>query len=321
MEITEKTKWPHRQAAVVSDAPNFHMHIRDIVRALSWRIDAPPYVVTQIKQMLKSGDFYFYIVDDSPTLSAYESVQCIVSDPIGRLTPILTMLSEESIRDKKALKNILGVGLATRPLTPSVFLPAMETLLRQWEQPAFMALRKCAEGLKNGHTSDVVSILIKLSQTPQVASYALHALLTLLKRQNELKEAENHMLKTLKIGLNDPAVLATCARFYLDSLMPSQALRFLNKITQIFAGSTILAFDIAEAHIALGDLKSAIDVLLAWNIQHPGNESVHTFLSRLFIAEGRDDQLERLLLMNKSAKNRLLESWEHAESPMSRASA
>ena len=173
----------------------------------------------------------------------------------------------------------------------------------------------------NGQATAIIPILKKLSETSGVASYALQALMKILCNNHEFREAETILIRILKSNSRDPAILATCAQFYQDALMPAQALRFLQKLTLICNSSPIFAFDFAAAYMALGDLAEATRVLLEWNARHPGNERVAAYLARLLIAEGREDEIERRVLLNKTAAKRLLDVWENVENPSTQASA
>lgn len=311
--IPQRGKWPLSTAAVVSDAGNLHMHLKELVRSMAWRLDDPPAEADLALGFLENGTSFLFVVDDTKTLSAYESIRAITSHPAGRLTPIVALLSEVAATDTTVYQRVLHVSVAKKPLTPNQFLPAFRECIKLWETPLYMAMRRCGYGILNGEIDQSIPILKKLMEVPQAVPYCAEALVQILVAKNEWKEAEAILMSTVKMFPRMPSLMMTVANFYLSGGMPAHALRFFTKLRGICNNTPMFAFDIAQAALSLGQLDTAIEALTEWNKYRPGNDKVVQFISRLYISDGRESQLEKLLNMNKNSVKKLQEAWEKAE--------
>jgi hypothetical protein len=94
--------------------------------------------------------------------------------------------------------------------------------------------------------------------------------------------------------------------------MPTQAVRFLEKIKTIAPTSTLLNLDLATAYISSGELSSAIQTLHDWGRRNQGHPHLENFLAKLLIADGRPDAFERYGL-SKQIMQKHLHDWEALE--------
>ncbi|MCX6126678.1 MAG: hypothetical protein NTV34_18245 [Proteobacteria bacterium] len=318
-----KSKWPLMTTALVTGTSHLQMHLKELVRANGWRIDDPPASAEMALAYLENGTSFFFIVEDSQASSAYEAIRCIISHPAGRLTPILALLLEGSFHDATIYERILHVGVTKKPLTPSQFLPSFQKFVSHWETPVFLALRKCAYLILNGNTPAAMDSLKKLSLIPQAVALATHTLTRLYVQQGDWKNAEQTLLGAVKLHPRLPSLTLTLADFYAEAHMPAQALKFYIKLKGVCNSRPIFSFDIAQAALSLGRIDVAIEALSEWNASRPGSEVVTQYLARLFMAEGREEQLEKVLNMNKVSVKRIQDIWEKAETqaiPQTKAS-
>lgn len=313
--VASKNKWPLMSAAIISDTNNLHMHLRELIRGMGWRMDDPPASADVALAYVQNGTSFFFIAEDNLTISAYESIRTVINHPVGRLTPILILLLENSVQDAAIYQKVLHVGVAPKPLTPNRFLPIFKDFFNKWESPIYMLLRRCGYLILNGDEGAAIDALTKLNTVPQAIPYATQTLVRLLTQQEEWKKAEAIVLGTIKQNPRLPSLMLTVANFYIDARMPAQALRFYMKLKNICGNSPIFSFDIAQAALALGHLDVAIEAFSEWLTVRPGSEQVVSFLGRLFMAEGRDSQLERLFNANRASIKRIQDVWEKAENP------
>lgn len=311
--IPPRSKWPMQSAAMISEVTNLHLHMKELVRAEGWRIDDPPALADIGLSFLENGTSFLFVIDETTNQSAYESIRTITSHPAGRLTPIIALIQSNNAIDATIYQRVLHVNIAKKPLTPNYFLPVFRDTLKLWETPLFLALRRCAYNLLNGETEQVIPVLRKLMEIPQAVPYCTHALVQILVNRNEWREAEAILMSAVKMFPRMPSLMMTVAHFYQAGHMPAQALRFYTKLRGVCNSTNLFAFDIAQAALALGQIDQAIEAFADWSKAHPNNEKVQQFIARLYMSDGRDAALEKLLNMNKSSVRKLQEHWEQAE--------
>lgn len=313
ISIASRKKWPVASAMLISETTNLQMHIRELLRGYAWKMDDPPASAEMGLACLENGSSFFLIVEDTHNVPAYESIRTIMNHPAGRLTPILVLLLESSISDTLLYQKVLHVGVTKKPLTPNLFAPAFSKYVQLWETPIYVALRKCAYWLLNGEVNPTIEALTKLNTVPQAVPLATQALVRIYIQKQEWKEAETVLLDSIKRHPRLPSLVHMVGNFYLEARMPAQALRFYMKLKSICNNSSAFNFDIAQAAIALGQIDVAVTALSEWNATHPGSDTVSQYLARLYMAEGREPQLERLFFKNQVQIKRIQEVWEKYE--------
>jgi tetratricopeptide (TPR) repeat protein len=314
-EVKQAVKWQVPSAVFVSDSGNLLMHIRELIKQLNWRMQDENCSPINALSSLESGTASLFIVEDSPKFSAYEAVRIITSHPVGRLSPIFVLIQDIGVKDIPIFQKILHTSVVKKPLTPSLFGPAFKQCLDTWQSPLFVALRRCGSGILNNDLEAVIPVLSKLSEIPSSAPFAVGALVQLYIQKEDWKEAEAVVINAVKVHPRLPSLIHTVAAFYTQAKMPAQAMRFYKKLKGICGGTPLFSFDIAQAAIAIGHLDIAIETLTEWSKARPGNELVTQFLARLYLSEGLEAELERILHMNRSSAKKLLDQWEKAETP------
>lgn len=311
--IPANSKWPLKSAAVISEASNVHLFMKELVRSEGWRIFDPPATPDIGLSFLENGTSFFYVIDETTDLSAYESIRTILSHPAGRLTPIIAMVADPTQADLTVYQRVLNVAVAKKPLTPNLFLPTFRETLKLWESPLFLAMRRCAYSLLNDETEQVIPVLKKLMEIPQAVPYCTQSLVQILANRNEWREAEQMLMSAVRMFPRMPSLMMTVASFYQAGHMPALALRFYTKLRGICNSSHLFSFDIAQAALSLGQLDVAIEAFTEWLKTKPSNERVTQFMARLYMADGRDASLEKMPNMNKAHIRRLQEVWDQAE--------
>jgi tetratricopeptide (TPR) repeat protein len=311
--ISKGSKWPIPNLGLVSNINTNLMSIRGLIKNIGWRAEDQPIKPEAALDHLLAGRAFMYIVEDSRSASAYEIIRTITRHPAGRLTPILSLLTQPSASDGPAFQKILNTGSATLPLTVKDFMPAIKSLISTWQHPILMAVRTCTYRILNGEIDATIPALEQLSKLPAAAGYTAAALMQIHIKRENWKEAETTLLETTKMHPRNPSLLMSVADFYLQARMPEQSLRMFSKLRRICNNSTIYAADIAQCHLALGDVTSALQTLSEWHQVHPGNPTMTQFLARLYLAEGRELQLEKTLNTNRAEIKRLHDRWDKCE--------
>lgn len=311
--IPQRSKWPLKTAAIISEVSNLHLHMKELVRAEGWRIDDPPALADIGLSFLENGTSFLFIIDETSNQSAYESIRAITSHPAGRLTPIIALISGSNALDATIYQRVLHVNVAKKPLTPNHFLPVFRETTKLWETPLFLAMRRCAYNLLNGDTEQVIPVLKKLMEIPQAVPYCTQALVQILVDRNEWGEAESILMSAVRMFPRMPSLMMTVANFYQMGHMPAQALRFYTKLRGVCNSTNLFAFDIAQAALTLGQIDNAIEAFTDWSKGHPQNEKVQQFIARLYMSDGREAALEKILSMNKASLRKLQDHWEQAE--------
>jgi CheY-like chemotaxis protein len=129
---TRKKLWPKQVAVIVSDAPNIHMLVKELIRSSGWLVEESTASIEQAATLIKQGRASILIADDTPTLPASKVIRHMLQDPITILTPTISFLLESNRPEAAALQKLLTLQLVDKPLTPSKFMPAFINLIRKW---------------------------------------------------------------------------------------------------------------------------------------------------------------------------------------------
>jgi CheY-like chemotaxis protein len=313
INVDPKSKWPIQNALLVSDSSNLHMTLRDLIRPFSWRTDEAPLSAQSAMARMEGGHFSVIIIEETAGASAYESIRLIHRHPVGRLVPILVLLPEASHRDQIVYEKILMVHVAKKPLTPSDFHAAFKGLIDRWEKPIFATLRKCSYAWLNGQQDIAEQAIYKLIENPEVVPLAVGSAMRSFMRRQRLRDCETMIFETMKTYPRMPALILTMADFYMGACMPFEALRLFRKLKQISNQSPVFSMDLMGASLQLGQSDAAIEALNEWSKVQGQNEIINNMLARLYVSEGLEGELERVLHMNKTSVKRIVEAWDKAE--------
>lgn len=305
-------QWPDKTAGIICDDKGLYLVCKEILRQKSWQLAPLSENIDQLKKSRYANVVSCFIVVDSPALPATETLRVLYKDPRSRLTPTLVVCSSSSEADLIIYEKIFYVSPCPKPVTTTNFTHAFSKMLSTWEQPAFIALRKLAAIPDDINFNQKIEILDRLTTNPLAMPFALSALAQLLISQGMIKEAESKILEHAKIHIKNPAMLAICAWFYLSTRMPTQSLRFLEKLKSIAPSSTLLNLDLVSSYIGAGELSRAIDALHEWGRRNPGHPNIETYLAKLLIAEGKAESFERFGI-SKPIMQKILQDWDSFE--------
>lgn len=310
---SKKSSWPRQSAIVVSDSPNVHMLLRELLRSYSWSvIDSTPSVEKAIN-FVKNGHAYLIIIDDTPLVQAPRQIRQLLSDPLAVCTPVLTFLLEANKNETPAIQRMGRPVIVDKPLTPSKFVPGFVSLVRTWEKDPFLSLRKVNYEFLSGNDAHGIRSLSKLMEVPELRQMATQSLALHLRRLGKIKEAENLLLGALKRSPRELGTMIALAELYMFAAMPKLAHRLLLGARTAFAQSLTIVPDLVQAALQMGNIEDAIHSLYMLQRAGVAEDETTAFLARLLFAEGREAEAERILNNNKNAFKKIQTGWVQAE--------
>lgn len=312
-DTKNKSTWPKKAAIVVSETKNFHMILRELMRAQGWTvIDSTP-SLTHAFQAVQQGQAYIVIFDDSQEMPASQLVRMRLTDPFAICTPTLAFLLE-SRRPETAILSSLGhPSITEKPLTPGKFIPTFNDLIRKWEREPWLSLRRATYMFLQGQQANGLKTLLgTLSQIATIGVSA-PAVAAHLRRLGRLKDAETILLNAITKAPKDTGIIVSLADLYLHSAMPKIAYRLLSAVQSTLINSFTLYPDLVQATLFNGKIDEGINLMFGLQRSGLSNEQVTSQLIRLLFAQGRVEDAEKLLLNNKKAFKSISESWDAAE--------
>lgn len=305
--------WPKQFAVIVSDAPNVHMLIKELIRSFGWTVIESTASVERAVMMIKQGHAAILIADDTPTLPASKVIRYMLQDPVTILTPTLSFLLEGNRAEAGAMQRLMSLQLVEKPLTPSKFLPAFVNLIKRWEKEPFFHLRRAAHMLTNSNDLSGIKLLIKLNESPTVQHICAQTLSQILHKQGKIKEAENLLLQSLKRAPRELGTILCLSDLYMRCGMPKLAHRLLLSARTNFGNSMVTIPDLMHAALLMNKIGDAIESLYV--LQRSGfcEDETNNYLARLLFSEGRISEAETVLNNNKQSFKRIQVGWEQAE--------
>lgn len=309
----QKSSWPKQSAIVISESPNMHMLLRELLRSYGWTvIDSTPSTDRAI-ELVRTGQVFMVICDDTPSVPVSKHVRHLLSDPVTLCTPTLAFILEAHKGETNAISRMGRPSLTDKPLTPSKFIPSFTGLVRTWEKEPWIHVRRAAYMLVDGNEATALKILAKLGENPLTSSLCGQAIAMHLRHTGKLKEAEGVMLAALKKAPKEIGNVLALADIYMHGAMPKLAHRLLTSARSALGNSLALVPDIVQAAILMGRLDEAITNLYSLQKGSLLDEEATGFLARLLFAEGRESEAEKVLNNNKIAFKRLQNGWAAAE--------
>jgi hypothetical protein len=298
---------PHK-AIFVGEESNLYLILKNLVKSHDWVIEQFPCAPTKAVTLFHESNASGYIILDSPSIPAAESIKIIRQDARSIVAPTLVLLGESTNHAIDIYSRFFSVHIASKPITTNNFAPTFKKMLLFWNQPAVRALQQCVIKSTPQNREDTIAVLRKLLQVPETVSFALATLVLLYVDAGYFTEAETVLIDTLKKNTRNQAILAICGWFYMDCKMPTQALLFLQKLKQISVNSTILNLDIGAAHLASSNYDHALQEFLEWSTKNPGNDLMSNFIARLALANGRGSDLEGLNI-SSALMRKISDQW------------
>jgi hypothetical protein len=283
---------PGKTAVILCDEKGLPALLRELLRQKSWQSIIAERDLSSLKTLRHSNKIDMFMIVDSPTLPVSESLRLLFTDSRCRMTPTLVITNNQSSTDLLIYERIFQVTPCPKPITSASFRNSMDRLIKHWDQPSMVVLRKLAAISDEQNLDKKIEILDKLLGDSTAMPVALAARTQLMLSKHSLKEAEEKLLSLCKITPVNPATLAICAWFYLSVKMPVHAMRFLEKLQTIASSSVLLNLDLASAQIASREITKALNTMHEWARRNPGNEAVEERLARLLIADGKQAEAD-----------------------------
>ena len=306
------SQWPEKTSGLICDEKGLNLILKELLRPKSWQIMNATDTVEELVELRVQNKIGCFIVVDSPTMPATETLRVLFKNPRSRLTPTLVLCSSPNSTDLMIYERIFNVTPTAKPLTASNFNIAFSQMLTLWEQPPMAALRKLATLPDGENHHQKIAILERLKNSPTAMPIAISTIAQLLTSNGMFKEAEAKLIEQCKLHIKNPAILAICAWFYLSNRMPTQAVRFLEKLKTVAPTSTLLNLDLAAGYIGSGEIASALQVIFEWGRRNPGYPQLENTLTKLLLADGRADAFDRFGI-TKHTLQRHLQEWELLE--------
>jgi Flp pilus assembly protein TadD len=316
----KKSSWPRQAAIVVSESPNVHMLLRELLRSYAWTVIESTPSVERAIDMVRQGQAFLIIVDDTAQAPAVRHIRHLLSDPLAVCTPILSFLLEAHKHESHAIAKLGRPQIVDKPLTPSKFIPGFVNLVRNWEKEPLIGVRRANYQLIAGNEGAALKTLLKVAENDTVQALCAQGLALHLRRLGKIKEAETLLLNSLKRAPRELGTMMTLADLYLHAAMPRLAQRLLATARNTFNPSMCMLPDLVQASLLLGQVDKAVEHL--YTMQRAGfrEDETTAFLARLLIAEGRESEAEKVLNNNKAALKRIQSGWDTAEmQPMTAA--
>lgn len=310
--------WPRQTAIVVSQSPNVHMLLRELLRSYQWTvIDSTPSVEKAVSAV-KQGLAYLIIVDDTIEVPAVTNIRYLLTDPVAAVTPVLSFLLDHHKGEQKALRHLGQPEIVDKPLTPSKFVPGFVNLVKRWETEPYLTLRRANYQFLNGNDQTGLKHLLGLKDNTIIQHLVAQALSLHMRRIGKVKEAETFMLSVLKRSPRDLGTMLSLGDLYMHAAMPSLAHRLFNGARNAFPTSLSMLPDLVQAALLKGDIDLSIRYLEEMFAKEFFPEATQSFLARLLYSEGREGDAERVLNNNRASFRRIQIGWEQAETVPSR---
>ena len=306
-------QWSEKTAGIICHEKGPLLIFKELLRAKSWQLTTNTSNAEELVALRRNNKVSCFIIVDSPNSPATEILRLLFKNPRARLTPTLVLCSSSNSTDLLIFEKIYHVTPCIKPLTASNFNAAFSRMLSLWEQPAMGALRKVAMVSEEESIPQKLDILKRLLASTPAMPIALSAATQFMISANQIKEAESLLLDQCRLHTKNPAMLALCAWFYLGSKMPTQALRFLEKLKAIAPTSTLLNLDLVAGYLGSGDVGLAISALNEWGRRNQGHPNFELFMSKLLLADGRADQSEKFGVQ-KTSIQKVTQDWQAVES-------
>jgi hypothetical protein len=309
----KKSTWPKQAAIVVSDSPNVHMLLRELLRSYAWTVIESTPSVEKAVNFVRSGHAFLVIADDTLATPATRLLRYLLTDPQTVCTPVLTFLLEANKGEAPAIQRLGRPVIVDKPLTPSKFVPGFVQLVRTWEKEPYLSLRKANYEVLAGNDVQGLRALGRLKENPEMRPLASQALALHLRRLGKIKEAETLLLGAMKRAPRELSTMLALADLYLSAAMPKLAHRLLLGARTAFGQSVTMIPDLIQAALLMGNIEDAIHSLYV--LQRAGymEDETVSFLTRLLFAEGREQEAEKILNNNRAAFKKLQAGWVQAE--------
>jgi len=320
-QAARKSSWPAQGSIVLTRATNLHMLIRELVRSLGWTVTEATDSIQSALHSVRKGATTLLIVDDTPDFPAIETMRHLMRDPVGAITPTLVFAQDQTKAETPALQRLGRPSVVEKPLTPSKFQPAFQSLVRRWDEGPWLSLRQAKYEIINGNLNSGLKQIARLSEQEAVHTLCATTLSIQLRTMGKIKEAETLLLNCLKRSPRDLGALMALGDLYIHTAMPKLAHRVFAGARNAYPGSMIPVADLMQAALMMGQIQDAIGYLYTMFKAAHQMDKVPQYLARLLYSEGREGEAEKVVNHNRAAFSRIQAAWNSAESANNLAAA
>jgi DNA-binding response OmpR family regulator len=310
----KKSIWSKQEAIVVSENENFHMMVRQLLRTYNWTTSVSTNSVRDAIDSVRIGKVSLVILDDTRELPAIRTLRAMMADTVCLLTPVLAIISEACTSEISMIQMMGRPGIIQKPFTPSKFVPVFSQLVKTWEKPPFLNLRSAADDFIQGNTVQGIKKLGALLDNKEVLSFSAQVIALRYRAAGKLKEAEAILLKTLKLNPRNISIILSLVDLYNEAAMPHLARKFLNVAQNSYTQATSLIPDMVQTDLMMGNLEEAIFLLMPLFNRNALDIRSVNFLARLLLAEGREQEAERVMIEYRGVLKKMSEIWNLEES-------
>ena len=310
-----KNSWPKQAAVVISDAPNMYMILKELLRNYNWRVVTTTSIVQDAMTAVFSGEAFLAVIDDSNETPAFSIIRQLMASPFTCAIPTLAFSSDQNVLEQTALARMNQPEIVEKPLTPAKFVPKFQSLIKLWETTPYFLLRQSVYQLLTNNEEHGLKILTVLAEKEsEVKHMAVQVLATYLFRvKHDPKAAEKLLLASLKQSSKNLANIMTLGDIYLCSSMPKLAQRLFLSAKNTLPNSQSIFPDIAQASIVLGEMDMAIEHLMTMYNKNFMPATALSFLSRIMVAEGKEDHAETTFGIKRSVLTKIQKSWDDSD--------
>jgi len=311
-----KSKWPRKSIVVISQSPNLHMLLKELVRGYGWVIEESTESVDRAIELVKTGVAYMIIVDDSVEEPAAGTLRVLNSDLITCATPVLSFLLDLHETERDAIRHLGHNEIVEKPLTPSKFIPGFRKLIATWESQQYVALRMAIHqfmrfGPEMGHNT-----MKKLIGIDSILPLVAQNMSINYRNRGNLVDAEKILLHALKKSPKNLGLLLALGELYMHCAMPKMAHRLFNSARANFGDSMAILPDMIQSALSLEKFEEATAGLLNLKKRQFQEKNTADFLTRVLLANGRENEAEKQLAAKKNQFRKIKASWvEAAEDP------
>ena len=308
----KQSTWPCKTAVLVSQNDTASNTLRQSLRQKGWELaDRVPTLHQALKE-IRNGGADCICVEDSPSLPAGMVLREMALDPVGLLTPVACLVSEQHLGDYNAIAKVGYTAAIQKPLTFDSFNNSFNRLIAVWERKQFVPLRTRMRPLL--HSSDGLKTFatkaIKMMALDEISPLVAPALAQIYFRNQRLKEAETILLGQIKKGGNNLLSIIVLGHIYMHSAMPHLAHRLFQNVQQQFRGCLFILADLAQAKLMNEELEEA--ALLLKRMAYFGymGEQTEEALCKLYLAMNDSTSAKSSLKSRPGLFRKFAGSWD-----------
>lgn len=299
-----------RVACVLSQGSQATLYLKELLRSIGWHLLKSTSSVAEAVGLLEARQAFLLIVDDDFDEPALIRVRQLQRYMAGLCSPLFIFLYSEHSEHGEPLARLGLNAIAKKPLTPSLFLPAFQTLVRQWEQPALRSLHEGLVRYLGDHDSSAwFALLLKVRNIAELAEFSVPVLALMLRQSQRLEEAEKLLIQSVKKEPQNLKVILSLGDLYTAHAMPEMARRLYLTAQKSMKNRHFLLAELAQIAMMQGNFEDALLILEELRRDGFMRDKVESMMARLYFSLGQVDKAAVLLAAKKGLWQKMLKSW------------